>query len=256
MPGAPPMTATSPKLPLCAACGAAQRARGARPASQARGALGAGARRPGRRTRPAPAASRPAPVNRPGLSVSRRQRVRARRTQSAPSGWPVSASRPDGRSTASTRRSAGVACAASQRRSRPRAARDGADAEQGVDGQVGQRRRRAARRTRTPAARARCQRRARHRPAARLRRRPGDDRRACPRCCRCTRRLEAVAAVVAGAAGDPDACARAARRPAPAAPPPGRRAASGCAAAAPRRRACSMRARGRDVVQRPGPVER
>ena len=105
-------------------------------------------------------------------------------------------------SIAQHRRVAADACAAASRPSRLRARASSADAEQGIDGQVVVARAASAR-TRTPASARALQRSARHPAAGLPRRREGDDG-VEPAPLQLRRRLEAVAAVVAGPAGDPD----------------------------------------------------
>jgi hypothetical protein len=96
MPGAPPTTATSPKLPLCDACSRPGH-RGV-PASQAQGVP---ASTPRRSSQTVPAWSRPWPVWQPGFRDSRAS-VCVARTAASPNSMPVSACRPEGRSTANT----------------------------------------------------------------------------------------------------------------------------------------------------------
>ena len=96
MPGAPPTTATSPKLPLCAACSRCRGGGG--PASTA---VPSPVGTPSVCSQTRPAWSRPWPVKSPGFSVSS-DNVACARTATPPSATPVSACSPEGRSTAST----------------------------------------------------------------------------------------------------------------------------------------------------------
>ena len=119
MPGAPPMTITSPKLPLCCACWRTDCSRATLSplASHARGGTCAATSAMARSSNHTwPAWSRPWAVNTPGFRVSRHS-VCVAITASSPSRVPWSASSPVGRSTASR----APACALSRRTASARA---------------------------------------------------------------------------------------------------------------------------------------